>query len=234
MRRVMAGVLTFLFLIAGGYAGDAASRVFPLSKTRFAVVDKKGEKKEVDLKGRDFIVISLREKGADGAAYAIDRDGVVWWAAPISSGAKGHETPSGIFRVIRKERYHMSRQFPDPKGVNNMDFSLFFTNQGHALHMGNTNAMSHGCIHVGEKGASTMFKWAGHGTTVVVTREHYLPFVYHDLQKAGYRVGKKTPAHIKAYLKEMVPIQPHMEHAPAQSNGAGKGAIEQGHEQGVF
>ena len=109
----------------------------------------------------------------------------------------------------------MSKAHPDPKGVNNMDFSLFFTNRGHAIHMGNTNAMSHGCIHVGEKGANTMFKWANHKTNVVITREHYLPFVYYDLYKTGYRVTKNTPAHIKAYLKKMVPIQPHMDPAAA-------------------
>jgi len=105
----------------------------------------------------------------------------------------------------------MSKAHPDPKGVNNMDFSLFFTNRGHAIHMGNTNAMSHGCIHVGKKGANTMFKWANYNTYVVVTREHYLPFVYYDLQKAGYKVNKNTPQHIKAYLKTMVPIKPHMD-----------------------
>lgn len=210
-----------LFVLGTLQAADKTSRVFPLSKTKFAVVDKNGKEKITDLSDKDFIVISLREKGADGVAYAVDRDGVVWWAAAISSGAKGHETPSGVFKVIRKERYYMSKAHPDPKGVNNMDFSLFFTNQGHALHMGNTNAMSHGCIHVGEKGAATMFKWAGRGTAVVVTREHYLPFVYYDLYKVGYRVNKNTPAHIKAYLKTMTPVKPRMDRGPTppESNG---------------
>ena len=216
-------VLTF----SPGQAADAVSKVFPLTKTEFAVLDGKGKERVVSLKGKDFIVISLREKGADGAAYAVDRDGVVWWAASISSGAKGHETPSGVFKVLRKKRHHMSKQFPDPKGINNMDFSLFFTNAGHALHMGNTNAMSHGCIHVGEKGAATMFKWAGYGTAVVVTREHYLPFVYYDLYKAGYRVNRNTPAHIKAYLRTMTPINPRMDHGPVEGNtsAAGKDAF---------
>jgi hypothetical protein len=204
------------------FGADPVNRVFPLSKTRFKVVDNKGQEKIVDLKGKDFIVISVREEGADGLAYAVDRDGVVWWAASISSGAKGHETPSGIFPVLRKERYYMSKAHPDPSGVNNMDFSLFFTNQGHALHMGNTNAMSHGCIHVGERGASAMFKWATPATKVVVTREHYLPYVYHDLGKAGYRVTKETPQYIRNYLKKMKPVAPSAEETvppPAISDG---------------
>ncbi|WP_457607333.1 L,D-transpeptidase [Nitratifractor sp.] len=216
VRIVMAFCALFALAspASAGKPEDTQSRVIPLSKTKFAVMDGKGGEKIVDLKGQDFIVVSLREKDADGASYAIDRDGVVWWAASISSGAKGHETPSGVYRVIRKERYHMSRAHPDPKGINNMDFSLFFTNCGHAIHMGNTNAMSHGCIHVGKKGADSMFKWATHKTRIVITREHYLPFVYYDLIKAGYRENKNTPAHIRAYLKKMVPIKPHMELPP--------------------
>jgi hypothetical protein len=77
--------------------------------------------------------------------------------------------------------------------------------------MGNTDAMSHGCIHVGRKGASAMFKWADYKTRIVATREHYLPFVYYDLIKAGYRETKNTPAHIRAYLKKMEPVKPNME-----------------------
>ena len=223
----MKRVISFLLLLSlEGIAASTAPKprtsdarkVIPLSKTEFAVVNADGSSKKVNLKGKDFIVVSLREKGADGAAYAIDRDGVLWWATAISSGAKGHETPSGIYHVLRKHRYYMSKAHPDPKGVNNMDFSLFFTNRGHALHMGNTNAMSHGCIHVGKKGANTMFKWATYKTRVVVTREHYLPFVYYDLAKAGYRINDKTPAHVKAYLKQMVPVKPQMPVEPSERN----------------
>ncbi|WP_456431113.1 L,D-transpeptidase [Nitratifractor sp.] len=126
-------------------------------------------------------------------------------------GCQRARNPSGIYHVLHKERYYMSKSHPDPSGKNNMDFSLFFTNQGHAIHMGNTNAMSHGCIHVGEKGAASMFKWANAKTQVVVTREHYLPYVYYDLMKVGYRNDKNTPAHVKAYLKTMKPIPPAMD-----------------------
>ena len=211
MKRFLITGIALMLLTQLVLAGDPASKVFPLSKSRFAVVDDHGNENIVDLSGEDYIVVSLREKDADGAAYAIDRDGTVWWASVISSGAKGHETPSGIFTIFRKERFYMSKQHPDSKGVNNMDFSLWFTSQGHAIHMGNDNAMSHGCIHVGEKGAKSMFNWAQKGKTkVVVTREHYLPFVYYDLRKAGYKENAQTPAHIKAYLRTMKPTQPNM------------------------
>jgi len=200
-------ILTLLLSVVE--AQEVRGKVFPLSKTKFAVVNDAGKEEMVDLTGEDFIVTSVREKGADGLAYAVDSDGVVWWAAVISSGAKGHETPSGLFTIFRKERFYMSKAHPNPKGINNMDFSLWFTQQGHAVHMGNSDAMSYGCIHVGEKGAKSMFAWATKGKTkVVVTREHYLPFVYYDLQKSGYKETKNTPEYIKAYLKTMTPMTP--------------------------
>ena len=209
MKKIVLMMCAMMLVFA--YGADKESRVFPLSKTKFAVQDKNDKEKIVDLTGQDYIVVSLREKNADGLAYAIDRDGVVWWAAVISSGAKGHETPSGVYTIWRKERSYMSKAHPDPRGINNMDFSLWFTHQGHAIHMGNDNAMSHGCIHVGEKGATTMFNWAQKDKTkVVITREHYLPFVYYDLRKSGYKEHANTPAYIKQYLKTMVPVTPHM------------------------
>lgn len=206
-------IMGMMFVVFGiTHASDTKSKVIPLSKTKFVVLGDNNEENIVDLQGQDFIVTSLREKGADGIAYAVDRDGVVWWAAVISSGAKGHETPSGIYTIWRKERFYMSKAHPDPNGINNMDFSLWFTHRGHAIHMGHTNAMSHGCIHVGEKGAKTMFEWATKDKTkVVVTREHYLPFVYYDLRKSGYKEHANTPAYIKQYLKTMVPKQPHID-----------------------
>ena len=98
MNKILSMGLTMLLCAQLSYADDSAkSKVLPLSKSKFAVLNNDGTETIVDLAGQDYIVASLREKGADGAAYAIDSDGVIWWAAIISSGAKGHETPSGIF-----------------------------------------------------------------------------------------------------------------------------------------
>lgn len=212
MKKILSMSMIIMLCAHFTYAEDRKSKVLPLSKSKFVVLGDNGEENIVDLTGQNYIVTSLREKGADGLAYAVDSDGVVWWAAVISSGAKGYETPSGIFNIFRKERFYMSKSYPDPSGVNNMDFSLWFTHRGHAIHMGSDDKMSHGCIHVGEKGARTMFNWADTKTKVVVTREHYLPFVYYDLIKSGYKEHDKTPAHIKAYLETMVPIKPNRGH----------------------
>ncbi len=162
--------------------------VEPLSVTKFKIIDDNGMEQIYDLTGQEFIVVSVREPGSDGRFYAVDRDGVVWWTGIITSGADDYKTPSGIYTVLRKKRYYMSKKYPDEDGVNNMDFSIFFTNQGHALHMGSVNWMSHGCIHIAPKDIPVIYHWAKIGETkVVVTRKSYMPFAKKYLVKFNFR-----------------------------------------------
>ena len=211
MRKILSIGLIMMLFVEFMQAGDTKSKVHPLSKSKFTVVGSNGEEKIVDLSGENYIVVSLRERGADGVAYAIDSDGTIWWAAIISSGAKGHETPSGIFNVFRKERFYMSKAHPEASGINNMDFSLWFTQRGHAIHMGSDDKMPTAVVHVGEKGAESMFNWAQKDKTkVVITREHFMPYAVYDLKKAGYKETDKTPAHIKAAIRAFPPVKPKM------------------------
>ncbi len=160
-----------------------ATTITPLSITEFEVKDKNGNTKRVNLKGQKFVVVSVSEPGSEGESYAVDEDGTIWWVDKISSGAYGgHETPNGIFPIILKRRYHMSAAHPSADGVNNMDFEMLFTNQGHALHLGNTRALSHGCIHIGRKDVEAMFKWVDLKTKVVIMRGHYGQFLDQELK----------------------------------------------------
>ncbi len=160
-----------------------AKTITPLSITEFKVTDKHGNTKIVNLKGKKFVVVSVSEPGSEGKSYAVDEDGTIWWVDKISSGAYGgHETPNGIFPIILKRRYHMSAAHPSASGINNMDFEMLFTNQGHALHLGNTKALSHGCIHVGRKDVEAMFKWVDTHTKVVIMRGNYGQFLNQELK----------------------------------------------------
>jgi len=209
MIKIFMLILSFtLFVNAEGTVSkseqkklDRASKVKPLSKTKFWVTRDSGEAYEMDLLGKNFIVVSLREKGADGLIYAVDKDGLVWWAENISSGAMGNETPSSIYPVLFKKHEHMSKQNPSSSGRNNMNLSLWFTYRGHAIHLGNPNKASHGCVHVGRKGAQALFDWANLETKIVITRERYLPFVRRDLAEMGYKASD-APKRIQKYLKE--------------------------------
>jgi len=171
----------------------------PVTATKFELTDVDGNYiRTVDLTGKDFIVVSVREPGSDGQMYAVDRDGTIWWHGLISSGAGGgklekkqgklvpvggHETNSNLFHILAKRRFHMSKTHPNPNGINNMDFELQFTQDGQALHLGNTAAMSHGCIHVGRQDISALFKWAHIGMPVIVMRGHYKQFLSKEVKQ---------------------------------------------------
>jgi len=156
----------------------------PVSKTVFKVINLNTEKeKTIDLTGKNFIIVSVREPGSDGRFYAVDSDGTVWWSGAVTSGADEFKSPSGVFPIIQKKRYHMSTLFPDESGENNMNYMMKFTNGGHALHEGSVDWMSHGCIHIDPKDVPVIYKWSTFKTKVVITRHTYMPFAKEDLRK---------------------------------------------------
>ncbi len=157
----------------------------PLAKTVFQVQEG-NHYKIVNLVGQNFIVVSVREAGSDGRFYAVDVDGTVWWSGAITSGTLEFKTPSGIFPIIHKKRYHMSTLYPEESGVNNMNYMMKFTQGGHALHQGSINWLSHGCIHVDPKDIPTLYNWATYKTKVIITRHSYMPFATKDLQRIYY------------------------------------------------
>lgn len=158
------------------------TETMPISKTVFQLI-KNDSEKIVDLTGKNFIVVSVREHGSDGRFYAVDRDGTVWWSGPVTSGAPEFRSPSGIFTIFQKKRYHMSTLWPDESGVNNMDYMMKFTRGGHALHKGSVDWMSHGCIHIDPKDVPVIYNWSTYRTKVVITRHTYMPFAKEDLTK---------------------------------------------------
>jgi len=182
-------ILPFILFAQEEYDPDAPMKpltheLVPLSKTTFQLITlNSGKEKMVDLTGRDFIVVSVREAGSDGRFYAVDRDGTVWLSGAVTSGAPQFRSPSGVFSIIQKERHHMSNRYPDESGVNNMDFMMKFTRWGHALHKGSVDWMSHGCIHVDPKDIPLLYRWSRYGMPVVITRHSYMPYAREDLRR---------------------------------------------------
>lgn len=159
------------------------TETIPIAKTVFKLVTRSGNERIVDLSGKNFIIVSVREIGSDGRFYAVDSDGTVWWSGPVTSGAPQFKSPSGIFPIIQKKRYHMSTVYPDPSGVNNMNYMMKFTQSGHALHEGSVNWMSHGCIHIDPKDVPAIYRWSNFRTKVVITRHTYMPYAKEDLRR---------------------------------------------------
>ena len=182
--------LFFLLILTLSFASEDDDKIYPfkgeetmpVSKTVFKLF-KNGRERMVDLTGKNFIVVSVRETGSDGRFYAVDVDGTVWWSGAITSGTLEFKTPSGIFKIFQKKRFHMSNAFPDPLGVNNMNYMMKFTKRGHALHEGSVDWLSHGCIHIDPKVVPTLYNWSNYKTKVVITRHSYMPFAREDLRK---------------------------------------------------
>jgi lipoprotein-anchoring transpeptidase ErfK/SrfK len=200
-KTLMLFLLSLFLLLAENFTQFRKHRVNikAVSTSKFELTDVNHQNPHiVDLSGKDFFVVSVREPGSDGQVYAVDRDGTIWWHGKISSGAGGgklvkengklvpeggHETSNNVFKVLAKRRFHMSKTHPDPSGVDNMDFEIQFTPDGQALHLGNTAAMSHGCIHVGRQDIGALFKWAKVGMPVVVMRGHYKQFLQQEVRQ---------------------------------------------------
>jgi len=202
MKKIVLKLLAILYLLTIGNATEFRKHrvnIKALSVTKFELTDINFENpKMVDLKGKDFFVVSVREPGSDGRVYAVDKDGTIWWNGVISSGAGGghlesknsklvpkggHETNNNLFHVLAKRRFHMSKTHPAENGVNNMDFEIQFTQDGQALHLGNTAMMSHGCIHVGRQDISALFTWAKVGMPVIVMRGSYMQSLQQELKQ---------------------------------------------------
>jgi hypothetical protein len=47
-----------------------------------------------------------------------------------------------------------------------MNYALFF-HLGEAIHEGNPNVLSHGCVHIGHADAPKLFSWVGHHSVSV-------------------------------------------------------------------
>ena len=189
-KCIRIGILFFSTLLFAeeGIVKELKHELIPTAKTVFEVLDLvTDEARTVDLTGKDFILVSVREKGSDGRFYAVDKDGTVWWSGPVTSGALEFRSPSGVFSIFQKKRHYMSKDFPDESGVNNMDYMMKFTRFGHALHKGSVDWMSHGCIHIDPKDVPAIYKWSRYGMPVVITRHTYMPFAKEDLRKIYLR-----------------------------------------------
>jgi hypothetical protein len=101
--------------------------------------------------------------------YAMENKKVVF-IGNVSTGMRDYRTPRGLFRIIEKDRYHVSNLYPEPFGGAKMPYMLRLTNSGIAIHQGELPGYpaSHGCIRVSKKTAKRLWRWAKLGTLVKI------------------------------------------------------------------
>jgi lipoprotein-anchoring transpeptidase ErfK/SrfK len=91
----------------------------------------------------------------------------------VSSGKPGHSTPTGVFSVIQKDRWHHSNLYDDAP----MFFMQRLTQSGVALHQGvvPNYPASHGCIRLPEAFAQKLWGMTKLGVRVIVTHGDAAP-----------------------------------------------------------
>ena len=111
--------------------------------------------------GPIVVVVSLTEQ----RAYAY-RNGVAIGYTTVSTGKPGHETPTGIFTILQKDKDHHSSKYNDAA----MPYQERLTWDGVALHAGGLPGYpeSHGCVHLPSKFAEDLFGVSHMGMTVVI------------------------------------------------------------------
>src|SRR5215213_9909392 len=95
------------------------------------------------------------------------RDGVPIAASTVSTGSKGHETPTGVFSILQKNAEHYSSTYNNAPMPNMQRLTW----KGVALHAGKLPGYpaSHGCIRLPHKFSELLFGATKLGMTVVIT-----------------------------------------------------------------
>jgi hypothetical protein len=94
------------------------------------------------------------------------RNGILVGRTSISSGTKGHKTPTGVFTILEKRQTHRSSTYNDAPMPNMQRLTW----SGIAMHSGNLPGYpaSHGCIRMPYDFSTLLFGITGNGGTVVI------------------------------------------------------------------
>jgi L,D-transpeptidase catalytic domain len=128
--------------------------------------------------GPVVMVVSITEQ--KGYVY---RNGVLIGATTVSTGRPGHETPTGVFTVLQKQKEHRSTIYDGAP----MPYMERLTWGGVALHAGGLPGYpeSHGCVHLPSEFARELFEISPNGMTVVIASDATEP---EQVSHPGYLV----------------------------------------------
>jgi hypothetical protein len=119
-------------------------------------------------KGPLQVVVSI-----GGQRVTLYDNGVRVAQGPVATGMRGYATPTGVFSVIQKDRYHRSNLYSNAP----MPYMQRITWSGVALHEGPLpgHPASHGCIRLSHDFASRLWLITKLGVRVIVARNDVIP-----------------------------------------------------------
>jgi hypothetical protein len=172
---LLAGALVALALLANPVPGSGAASTAGFTKGREVAPlppeFKTGDyiwKPEVSPAGPVVIIVSIPKQ-----QLLVYRNGVGIGRSTVSTGAKGHETPTGVFTILQKKVDHESSIYKGAK----MPYMQRLTWDGIAMHAGRLPGYpaSHGCVRLPVDFAAKLYEVTTNGTTVIVTDRRNAP-----------------------------------------------------------
>ncbi len=120
------------------------------------------------VKGPLLIAISIANQ-----RLTLYDNGVPIAHSPVSTGTASHPTPTGVFSVIGKARFHRSNLYSSAP----MPFMQRITWSGVALHAGQLPGYpaSHGCIRLPYEFAIRLFNTTKMGARVIISHQDLTP-----------------------------------------------------------
>jgi len=117
-----------------------------------------------------LVIVNIKQQ----MAY-VYRNGLRIGRSSVSTGKTGHETPTGVFTILQKNKDHRSNIYNNAP----MPYMQRLTWDGIALHAGKIPGYpaSHGCVRLPYKFSELLFGVTTTGVTVVIAEEHAAPAV---------------------------------------------------------
>ena len=181
----------------GWYAPQAAmparkARVAPKT-TNTTTKKEKAEPKKKDVgfgqmpKGPLQIVVSIGNQ-----KVTLFSNGVRVAQGPVSTGVPGHPTPTGVFSIIEKDRYHHSNLYSNAP----MPYMQRITWSGVALHEGVLPGYpaSHGCIRMSHDFAQKLWPITNLGVRVIVAHHELAPVDFQHPKLFAPKLKPSEPA----------------------------------------
>jgi hypothetical protein len=174
----------------GWYAPPAA---IPARKTRVAPARKEKAEPKKDAgfgqmpKGPLQIVVSIGNQ-----KVTLFSNGVRVAQGPVSTGVPGHPTPTGVFSIIEKDRYHRSNLYSNAP----MPYMQRITWSGVALHEGVLPGYpaSHGCIRMSHDFAQKLWPITNLGVRVIVAHHELAPVEFAHPKLFAPKLKPPAPA----------------------------------------
>jgi hypothetical protein len=170
LSRLQFSILTALILstpLIASAAGHTKGRVVQPFTSEFKPGDYLWHP-EISPTGPVVVIVSLPEQ-----KMYVYRNGVRIAQSTVSTGTKGHPTPTGMFTILQKKVRHESNIYKGAK----MPHMQRLTWTGIAMHAGRLPGYpaSHGCVRLPVDFAEKLYSVTQNGTSVIITDDKFAP-----------------------------------------------------------